>query len=136
MVRLVLIALLSAPILAGCGGAGRPPADRPDPTAPGPEPEGGGFASPPDPEPSGKTQHSTEVTPELAAQIRRTFGERCRFERACGPELIGVDCDAAVDGPYYYVRRGSLEVVSRCGGFCMSGTCTDCPPKGWTCATY
>jgi hypothetical protein len=49
--------------------------------------------------------------------------------------MIGVDCKAAVDGPYYYVRRESLEVVSTCGGACMRG-CTNCPPSDWTCATY
>lgn len=68
-------------------------------------------------------------------RIRQRFGERCRLERACG-ELWGVDCDAAVDGPYYYVKRDTLEVVSKCGGFCMGGRCTNCPPREWKCPTY
>ena len=67
-------------------------------------------------------------------RIQRTFGDNCRYERACG-ELIGVDCDAAVDGPYYYVHHKTLAVVSTCGGACMQG-CTNCPPSVWTCATY
>lgn len=137
--RRPLLARLAVLVLAfaACSGSAAP--SQP-PRAADPKPAdadadaGGGFASIPEAT-APRTQHSSEVTPELADRIRSTFGERCRFERACG-EHIGVDCDAAVDGPYYYVRRESLEVVSRCGGHCMSGTCTDCPPRGWTCATY
>lgn len=76
---------------------------------------------------------------ERDAAIKARFGQECRLERTCGP-LWGVDCDAAADGPYYYVRvkPTALEVITTCGGACMGGRCTNCPPKneGWTCPTY
>lgn len=139
MRRLVLAALsLLGPALLGpaacsntAGSSAPPPAEAP----PAGDADGGAnFASPPETE-EPKPSEPSNVPPELAEKIRRQFGEKCRYERACG-DLIGIDCEAAVDGPYYYVRRESLEIVSRCGGYCMSGTCTDCPPKGWTCPTY
>lgn len=131
---------LAALVLAACSNAAGPSAS---PTGPAPatspraadDPGDGGanFASPPEPEPQ-TPQPAPEVSPELAARIKRQFGDNCRYERSCN-DMIGVDCDAAVDGPYYYVRRDNLEIVSRCGGYCMKG-CTDCPPKAWTCPTY
>jgi hypothetical protein len=69
------------------------------------------------------------------ARIKKRFGSRCRFERACGA-LWGIDCNAAADGPYYYVVPADLETVSTCGGACMGGHCTNCPPREWTCPTY
>jgi len=72
---------------------------------------------------------------ERDKRIHDKFGARCRLERTCGA-LWGIDCDAAVDGPYYYVKAETLEKVSDCGGYCMGGRCTNCPPKEWTCATY
>jgi len=71
-------------------------------------------------------------SPELLAKISTTFGERCRLKAACG-DLLGIDCDSAADGPYYYVNATTLEKVSTCGGACMGGRCTNCPPKEWTC---
>lgn len=53
----------------------------------------------------------------------------------CG-DLWGIDCEAAVDGPYDYVKADTLEIVSRCGGYCMGGRCTNCPPREWKCPTY
>lgn len=90
--------------------------------------------SPPAPEEAPPESQAEQAPPELASKIRSAFGEQCRFERACG-ELVGVDCNSAADGPYYYVRQGSLEVVSTCGGACRRG-CTECPPKAWDCPTY
>lgn len=78
---------------------------------------------------------SHESPAQRDERIRQTLGQHCRFERACGP-LWGVDCDAASDGPYYYVDPGSLTIVARCGGYCMGGHCENCPPAGWTCPTY
>jgi hypothetical protein len=76
----------------------------------------------------------TDDDPALAAKITRQFGERCKLERSCG-DLLGIDCQSAVDGPYYYVQRRDLKTVATCGGACRRG-CTDCPPKAWTCPTY
>jgi hypothetical protein len=86
-------------------------------------------------EPTRKADINPKVDAKLAARIKKTFGERCRLERTCG-DLLGIDCDAAVDGPYYYVKPGSLEKVSTCGGACMGGKCVNCPPAEWDCATY
>ncbi|HYO55601.1 hypothetical protein [Archangium sp.] len=64
--------------------------------------------------------------------------EGCERDRACGG-LVGVDCDSAVDGPYYYVEERTGRVVETCGGACMGGPkpdqgiCVECPPREWTC---
>ncbi|WAS92016.1 hypothetical protein [Nannocystis punicea] len=137
--RRLLLVLAPAVLFACCGASGTstPPAAKPAPaTEPTPaESEGAGFAAPQGAEEQPRSEQAqTKASPELAARIKEKFGERCRYERACG-ELIGVDCESAVDGPYHYVRRDSLEIVSQCGGVCRRG-CTDCPPKAWTCPTY
>ncbi|HEY1957296.1 MAG TPA: hypothetical protein VGH28_16870 [Polyangiaceae bacterium] len=76
---------------------------------------------------------------ERDAAIRSAYGPRCHLERTCGP-LWGIDCDAAVDGPYLYVRPRAdhIDQLATCGGACMGGRCTHCPPRddGWTCPTY
>lgn len=89
--------------------------------------------------PMGELRHPPAPDAERDAMVHGRFGNRCRLERTCGP-LWGVDCEAAVDGPYYYVRvrPDRLETISTCGGACQGGRCTSCPPKaeGWTCAVY
>jgi hypothetical protein len=89
--------------------------------------------------PAGELRTSPRADPERDAAIRARYGQECRLERTCGP-LWGVDCGAAADGPYYYVRPSpdGLHELATCGGACMGGRCTDCPPKsdGWTCAVY
>lgn len=134
--------LLALPMLAllldgrSCGGESQPPPPAKTETPPADDggDDGAGFAAPPQPEEPPREPPGPPVSAELAAEIKRTFGESCRYERSCG-DMIGVDCNAAADGPYYYVRRDTLAVVSTCGGACMRG-CTDCPPKAWTCPTY
>jgi len=68
-------------------------------------------------------------------RIKTRFGQRCRFERACGA-LWGIDCNSAADGPYFYAKPADLETVSTCGGACMGGQCTNCPPRECTCPKY
>lgn len=68
-------------------------------------------------------------------RIRARFGEWCHLDRMCGG-MWGIDCLSAVDGPYYYVVAGSLEVISKCGGYCFGQKCLDCPPLGWKCSTF
>ncbi len=89
--------------------------------------------------PTGTVNLRPRADAERDAAIKARFGERCRLERTCGP-LWGVDCEAAVDGPYFYVRvkPNALETITTCGGACMGGRCTNCPPKneGWTCPVY
>ena len=110
------------------------PAATPEPT-PEPADEGGDFAHPKNVDPPPPTPAQPPPDPALAARVKEKFGERCKLERSCG-DLLGVDCGAALDGPYYYAQRSDLKTVSTCGGACMGGRCTDCPPKAWTCATY
>lgn len=95
----------------------------------------GGFADPKlGEEPPPQPRPEPIDDPALTTRVQERFGERCRPERTCG-ELLGIDCGAAVDGPYYYVQKTDLKKISTCGGACMRG-CTDCPPKAWTCPTY
>lgn len=68
-------------------------------------------------------------------RVEERYGDRCHLERECG-DMIGIDCGAAVDGPYLYLDKESFEVIARCGGRCDGNPCPDCPPKGWTCGTY
>lgn len=109
----------------------------PAPAKPTPaEEDNGGFADPKTAadEPP-RTAPKPPADPALAARIKERFGERCTHERSCG-DLLGIDCQSAADGPYYYVQRRDLKTVATCGGACMTGQCTDCPPKAWTCPTY
>ncbi len=62
----------------------------------------------------------------------------CEVDARCG-ELVGVNCGAEVDGPYYYVEAFSGRILEYCGGACMAGPrpdspyCRNCPAVGWTC---
>jgi hypothetical protein len=62
----------------------------------------------------------------------------CKVAATCG-DLVGVNCGAEVDGPYYYVEKPTGRIVEYCGGACMMGPspdspyCRHCPPLGWTC---
>jgi hypothetical protein len=78
---------------------------------------------------------SASATPGEArdAAIKKRFGTSCRLAREC-QGLWGIDCDAALDGPYYYVEAQTLDVVARCGGYCDGARCTNCPPRTWTCS--
>ncbi|HEY2368040.1 MAG TPA: hypothetical protein VGH87_16695, partial [Polyangiaceae bacterium] len=53
--------------------------------------------------PKGTLRKSPRPDAERDRLIHTTFGGRCNLERTCGP-LWGIDCQAAVDGPYFYVR--------------------------------
>ncbi len=96
-------------------------------------------AAPESPNQAPESQNDPAAPPPvdsaLAAEVQKKFGERCRLERSCG-ELLGIDCGAAVDGPYFYAQKSDLKVISTCGGACMVGRCTNCPPAKWTCKTY
>jgi hypothetical protein len=90
----------------------------------------------PSAEPASSSSASAVTPPEeaRAAAIRGRFGNSCRLARECAG-MWGIDCDAAVDGPFYYVEAQTLKVVARCGGYCDGARCTECPPRTWTCAT-
>ncbi len=74
----------------------------------------------------------SEAPPEDQQAVEEAFGEECELERMCGGGW-GVDCQALVDGPYYYVDPETLEVIATCGGACWVEVCEDCPPEGWSC---
>lgn len=132
------------PLLFACSGSpGEPPAEPAKGSAEQPaaipeaaanDDDGANFASPPVSDPAPIAGPKASGDPELDARIKEKHGASCRFARACGDDLLGIDCNAAADGPYYYVRRDDLEIIAKCGGHCMTGTCTDCPPKEWTCS--
>ncbi|MEZ4451408.1 MAG: hypothetical protein R3B09_18150 [Nannocystaceae bacterium] len=142
-----LVALVAAPSGCGQGHAGASSTPPPESTAqgervampPNADPavdpaEGKSFATPP-PTDDPIQNPPPPDDPALAARVREKFGEGCRLERICG-DMAGVDCNSAADGPYYYVRKADLSTITTCGGACMGGGCTECPPKGWTCGTY
>lgn len=60
------------------------------------------------------------------------LGDICQLDKVCN-NLVGIDCNAAGDGPYFYVKKETGKIISKCGGYCMSGKCKNCPPKEWTC---
>jgi hypothetical protein len=67
----------------------------------------------------------------------KKFGPNCKLVSTCG-DLVSVDCGAAVDGSFDYVNIKTNEVVSSCGGNCMSPESREyckanCPPKEWKC---
>lgn len=49
----------------------------------------------------------------------QSLGADCRLDRSCNG-LIGIDCNQAADGPYYYIAEQSKEVVATCGGALMA----------------
>lgn len=66
------------------------------------------------------------------------LGGGCNITSECG-DLVGVNCKAEVDGPYYYVNKYTSEIVEYCGGYCQAPGgkyCRHCPPKEWNCKTY
>ncbi len=92
--------------------------------------------------PPGTTYQAASDDPRLPDGTVRTLDltrlpGRCVVDATCGG-LVGVDCDSAVDGPYYYVEAFSGRIVEYCGGACMAPSrdspfCRSCPPAGWTC---
>ncbi len=127
--------------MACSGSSGEPPAqpvkgvsEQPADAPLSPEEQEANFASPPPSDPAPVAGPSASGDPELDARIKEKHGPSCRFARACGDDLLGIDCNAAADGPYHYVKRADLEIISTCGGACMGGECTNCPPKEWTCS--
>lgn len=63
--------------------------------------------------------------------ILENFPSECNVSARCG-DIVGINCKAEVDGPYYYVDKNTHEIISRCGGYCMMG-CENCPPQEWSC---
>ena len=124
-------------VLAACkpsgetGAAVGPGSQTPTPVTP--SGEEGEFAQIQEPQTAPQpATDAPEVSDELARRVRERLGAECTVHREC-EDLLGIDCNAAADGPYYYVRAQDLEVVAKCGGHCMMAPCEDCPPDAWTC---
>ncbi len=86
---------------------------------------------------------AVQAVPESLSpeNIQKRFqGPNCKLEKQCGG-LAYINCDSEMDGPAYYVKSDSLEVVMICGGACEKPEsmrtdgkdCAQCPPKEWTC---
>lgn len=63
------------------------------------------------------------------------YGPSCGEIVGTCNNLVAINCQAEVDGPFYYVNADSGEIIGRCGGECLrpGGCPTPCPPKEWTC---
>ena len=80
-----------------------------------------------------KAMAENEISAPTEKAIQSAFGERCKLVKQCG-DLSYIDCDSMVDGPAYYVRTATLDVVMNCGGYCMAPkedmkdkNCSQCP---------
>jgi len=76
-----------------------------------------------------------ETSPDTYNEINpKAYGLYCELAGTCN-SLAAINCQAEVDGPFYYVEIDTGEIVGRCGGLCMGGGCdlSKCPPKEWTC---
>jgi hypothetical protein len=92
-----------------------------------------GVKPPPEPETFKVRCPRQELPPavqKLAVHLR--LPDDCKFVQECG-EMVLVDCNSAADGPAYYIDQKSGTILSTCGGACMGGHCTKCPPPGWSC---
>lgn len=48
--------------------------------------------------------------------------------------MLGLDYNAAMDGPYNYVELPTFKTIAKCGGYCMAKDCSNiCPPPNWNC---
>jgi hypothetical protein len=87
----------------------------------------GGVGEDADAEENGQTHIDLSALPE-----------KCEVDKTCG-NLVGVNCQSEVDGPYYYVEQDTNRVIETCGGACKGGPkpdqglCVECPPREWTC---
>ena len=64
-------------------------------------------------------------------KIKQKFGQDCKITEKCG-DMIYVDCNAAADGPAYYLDK-NLNVIGESGGLCMRGKCSGAPKEWNTC---
>lgn len=67
--------------------------------------------------------------------LAKKFGLSCNYAGVCN-NLMKISCRPGTDGPIYYVKKDSQEIIEYCGGYCMvlkEGYCQNCPPKEWTC---
>tara|TARA_B100001179_G_C18595458_1_gene407016 strand:+ start:204 stop:527 length:324 start_codon:yes stop_codon:yes gene_type:complete len=88
--------------------------------------------------PANTTGQMDEKSALTSESVKETFGPRCELVSQCN-DMAYIDCMSAADGPSYYVDSQSMEVLGKCGGFCMivpeegSDSCQQCPPESWTC---
>lgn len=70
----------------------------------------------------------------------KDYGRSCKVHDLTCDGVVGIDCDSAADGPYYYVDEKTGEILSSCGGACRTSDeeqieiCeTKCPAEEWNC---
>lgn len=67
-------------------------------------------------------------TPTMSSSFDATWlGSVCKTDTVCG-DIVGVNCNQEVDGPYYFVNKQTREILATCGGACMGGG-ADCQTK-------
>ena len=64
-------------------------------------------------------------------KIKQKFGQECKITEKCD-DMIYVDCNAAADGPAYYLDK-NLNVIGESGGLCMRGKCSGAPKEWFDC---
>ena len=77
-----------------------------------------------------RTSKINPITKEINP---KAYGSLCGEAAGTCNDLVAINCQGEVAGPFYYVNRRSGEIVARCGGDSMRPEGYTCPPKEWTC---
>ncbi|MDB5873628.1 MAG: putative integron cassette protein [Ramlibacter sp.] len=83
-----------------------------------------------------------QLHPAIAARYSFGGAPSCSAPVQCR-STVSIDCGSATDGPKDYYDNPTGKLLMRCGGACMLPrmpgegadplTCSQCPPKEWTC---
>ncbi|MAH05937.1 MAG: hypothetical protein CL561_10300 [Alphaproteobacteria bacterium] len=60
-------------------------------------------------------------------KIKKAYGKACKITERCD-DMVYVDCNAAADGPAYYLDK-DLKIIGTSGGLCMMGC--SAAPEAW-----
>lgn len=76
-------------------------------------------------------------TGDLASRVKGKFTTWCKVAGECG-DLAYITCAPKKEGNAYYVKSETLEIIMRCGAYCIGKTeksektrCGECPPAEW-----
>ena len=66
---------------------------------------------------------------------KMTFSNNCKLVGTC-IDISVIDCEAATDGPLYYINHKKNALIQCCGGCCDTtkregNQCSECPPRKW-----
>ena len=74
------------------------------------------------------------VNPVTKTINPKAYGPLCGEISGICNGIVAINCQAEVDGPFYYVDGRTGDIISTCGGECLFGSCEGmCPPPAWTC---